>query len=87
MERHFDFSWLDEPIERYPGYPGMYKFFCFLLLKRRMTYANLYVLIYALQKKNYKDNELVLKEKIINDLAAIYLYNNNKLPDGFEFIK
>lgn len=87
MERHFDFSWLDEPIERYPGYPGMYKFFCFLLLKRRMTYANLYVLSYALHKKNYKDNELVLKEKIINDLAAIYLYNNNKLPDGFEFIK
>jgi hypothetical protein len=29
----------------------------------------------------------VLKEKILKDLAAIYLYNNKKLPDGFEFIK
>jgi hypothetical protein len=47
----------------------------------------MYVLTYALHKKQYKDNEIALKEKIVKDLAAIYLFNNNKLPDGFEFIK
>lgn len=87
MNTQFDLSWMDEPIENFPGYHGMYKFFCLFLMKRRMTYANMYVLAYALHKKQYKDNELVLKEKIMKDLAALYLYNNNKLPDGFEFIK
>ena len=87
MNSQFDLTWMDEPIENFPGCQGLYKFFCFLLMKRRMTYANMYVLTYALHKKQYKDNEIVLKEKIVKDLAAIYLFNNNKLPDGFEFIK
>jgi hypothetical protein len=87
MNSQFDLTWMDEPIEKFPGCQGLYKFFCFLLMKRRMTYANMYVLTYALHKKQYKDNEIVLKEKIVKDLAAIYLFNNNKLPDGFEFIK
>lgn len=87
MNSQFDLTWMDEPIEKFPGYQGLYKFFCFLLMKRRMTYANMYVLTYALHKKQYKDNEIALKEKIVKDLAAIYLFNNNKLPDGFEFIK
>lgn len=87
MESNFDLSWMNEPVEEFPKYQGIYKFFCFLLMKRRMTYANLYVLTYALHKKNYKDNESALKEKILNDLAAIYLFNNNELPNGFEFIE
>lgn len=78
---------MDETLEEMPEGQGIYRFFCFLLLKRRMTYANMYVFTYALNKKKYKDNEEVLKEKILKDLAAIYLYNNKKLPDGFEFIK
>lgn len=87
MKTKFDVSWMDEPLEELPGLQGAYKFFCFLLFKRRMTYANMYVLTYALHKNKYKDNEIELKEKLIKDLAAIYLYNNNRLPDGFEFIK
>jgi hypothetical protein len=87
MKKNVDVSWLDEPLEVYPYGQGVYRFFCFLLLKRRMTYGNVYVLTYALNKYKYKDNEIALKEKIIKDLAAIYLYNNKKLPDGFEFIE
>jgi hypothetical protein len=49
-----------------------------------MTYANMYVFTYALHKNKYKDNELVLKEKILKELAQIYYFNNKKLPEGFE---
>lgn len=87
MNSQFNLTWMDEPIEKFPVCQGLYKVFCFLLMKRRMTYANMYVLTYALHKKQYKDNEIALKEKIVKDLAAIYLFNNDKLPDGFEFIK
>jgi hypothetical protein len=85
MNTNFDLSWMDEPIENFPKYHGIYKLLCILLMRRRMTYANLYVLAYAFYKNDYKDNELVLKEKIVRDLATLYLFNNNKLPDGFEF--
>lgn len=80
-----DLTWLDEPIEELPGGKGWYRLFCFILCKRKMTYANMYILTYALNKKKYKDNETKLKEKILTDLALVYYYNNNRLPDGFKF--
>jgi hypothetical protein len=80
-------AWMDESIERVPGNQGRYRFLCLLLLKRRMTYGNMYVFTYALHKNKFKDNELVLKEKILKDLALIYYFNNKKLPDGFELIE
>lgn len=76
-------TWMDETIERIPGNQGAYRLMCLLLFKRRMTYANMYVFTYALHKNKYKDNELVLKEKILTDLAKIYYFNNQKLPEGF----
>ena len=87
MDTNIDLSWMDESLEEMPGIQGIYRFFCYLLFKRRMTYGNVYVLLYALNKNKFKDNEVALKEKILKDLAAIYLYNNDKLPNGFEFIK
>ena len=80
MSKNIDVNWMDETVEKLPNIQGIYKLFCFLLFKRRMTYSNLYVLTYALNKNKFKDNELKLKEKIIKDLALIYYYNNNILP-------
>jgi hypothetical protein len=84
MDNEFDIKWMDEKIEKLPSGNGLYKFFCLILFKRRMTYSNMYVFLYALHKSKYKDNELDLKEKIIKELASIYYYNNKKLPYGFE---
>lgn len=78
-------NWMDEPIENFPGKKGYYRLMCLIFLKRRLTYSNLYVLTYAMHKNKFKDNELLLKEKIIKELAGIYYYNNKKLPNGFEF--
>jgi hypothetical protein len=83
MSKEYDVKWMDETLEELPGGQKFYKFLCFLLLKRRMTYSNMYVLTYALNKLKFKNNELMLKEKILKDLATIYYYNNKKLPDGF----
>lgn len=87
MDENVKVNWMDETVEKLPNINGMYKLFCLILLKRRMTYANLYVLTYALNKDKdiFKNDENKLKEKIIKDLAMIYYYNNKKLPEGFEF--
>lgn len=87
MDENVKVNWMDETVEELPNINGMYKLFCFLLFKRRMTYSNLYVLTYALNKDKdiFKNDENKLKEKIIKDLALIYYYNNKKLPEGFEF--
>jgi hypothetical protein len=85
MEFKYDAKWLDETIERFPGGQKRYRLMCLLLFKRRMTYGNLYVLTYGLYKDKFKDNEEKLKSKILKDLAYIYYYNNNRLPDGFEY--
>lgn len=87
MSKNIDVNWMDETVENLPNIQGIYKLFCFLLFKRRMTYSNLYILTYALNKNKFKDNELKLKEKIIKDLALIYYYNNNRLPEGFKLEK
>lgn len=84
MSVEYNATWMDEVIEQVPGNQGRYRLLCLLLFKRRMTYANMYVFTYALHKNKFKDNEQVLKGKILKDLALIYYYNNKKLPDGFE---
>lgn len=77
-------NWMDETIEDFPGNKGIYRLFCIMLCKRKMTYSNMYVLTYALHKHKYKENENKLKEKIIKDLAAIYYFNNKRMPEGFK---
>lgn len=85
MENNINVEWMDETIEQVPGNQGKYRLMCLLLFKRRMTYANMYILTYALHKRKFKNNETLLKEKIVKDLAAIYYFNNKRLPDGFKF--
>jgi len=83
MFSDYDVAWMDETIERVPGNQGRYRLLCLLLFKKRMTYGNMYVFTYALHKNKFKNNELVLKEKILKDLARIYYFNNKRLPEGF----
>lgn len=82
-DNNINVKWMDETIEKVPGWQGKYRLLCTFLLKKRLTYSNMYVLSYALNKAKFKDNEVSLKEKIIKDLAIIYYYNNGKLPNGF----
>ena len=85
MNEEINVSWMNEMVEKIPGKQGFYKLLCVIFLKRRLTYNNLYVLSYAYHKKQFKNKEEELKIKIIKDLAKIYYFNNNKLPNGFDF--
>lgn len=87
MDESLNVGWLQEPIQRMPGKQAGYRLICALMLKKRMTYADMYVFSYAFHKKKYKDNETELKIKILKDLASIYFYNNKKMPDGFTIVK
>ena len=83
IDNNVDISWMNDTIEKYPGKKWFYKLMCWMLFKKKLTYSNLYVLSYAFSKNKYVENEIELKEKILKDLALIYYYNNNKLPNGF----
>jgi hypothetical protein len=85
MNEEINVSWMNEMVEKIPGKQGFYKLLCVIFLKRRLTYNNLYVLSYAYHKKQFKNKEEELKIKILIDLAKIYYFNNNKLPNGFDF--
>ena len=87
MNETLNVGWMKEPIQQVPGGQAKYRLICALLLKKRMTYAHMYVFAFAFHKKRYKNNEQELKTKILKDLAAIYYYNNKKLPDGFTINK
>ena len=86
MNEDINVSWMNETIEELPEHQGMYKLFCLIQLKRRMTYSDMYVFTYALNKNKYKNNELELKERIIKDIIlakqhfeyiSINLFNEN----------
>lgn len=84
-QNEFNTDWLSEKVERIPnGGQGMYRLLCTLMLKKRLTYRNLYVFAYALNKHKFKDNEMRMKQLIIEELAKIYYYNTGQLPNGFE---
>ena len=85
MEKEINVNWMNETIKKVPGKQGFYKLLCAIFLKKRMTYNNLYVFSYAYHKKQFKDREEELKIKILKDLVSIYYFNNNKLPEGFDF--
>lgn len=87
MAEKLNIDWMDEPLKKLPKGQGLYRLLCILLLKKYLTYSNMYVFIYGLNKHNFKNRELELKTLIIQELASIYYYNTQKLPNGFELRK
>jgi hypothetical protein len=86
VDSNFNVDWFNENVEKVPnGGQGMYRLLCAVMLKKRLTYRNLYVFAYALNKHKFKDNETRMKQMIIEELAKIYYFNTGKLPIGIEF--
>lgn len=70
-----EFSWLDEEIENVPNNRFLYKCFCFLLRKKKMTYQDLYIIYCRLY-----NNKTEYKKTAIKKIGELYYYNNSRFP-------
>ena len=77
-------EWFNEKIEYIKGDRFLYKLICFFLggPKYRMTYKELYLLLYGLNKKSLGED--IAKKKSMNKILEIYKNVNNKLPKDLE---
>lgn len=81
-EQEDEIAWTKELVEDVPSKRWLYRVSCFLLGKKRLTYQEMFMLIYGINKKNL--GEKMSKEVATQKIIGIYEYNNNKLPEGIE---
>lgn len=77
-----DIQWLEEIVVDVPTNKRLFKFLRFILGKRKkgITYKELY--IFYSNTYNIKGIEpSSIKTKAMENILAIYYYNNNKLPE------
>lgn len=75
-------EWFDEKIEYIDGDKFLYKLVCFFLggFKKRLTYKELYILLYHLNKN--KLGEENAKKKSMQRILKIYShFHNNEIPN------
>ncbi len=75
-------KWMEEIVNSVPSNEILFKIFRFIIGKRKkgVTYKDLY--IFYTNTYNIKDTEpSLIKTKAMENVLAIYYYNNNKLPE------
>lgn len=79
-----DFSWMEETVTDVPYNKRLYRFMCFFLGKRKkkLKYREVYMILWALNRKDKDDIEC--KKKALEKVIELYQYLNNKLPEGIE---
>lgn len=75
-------EWLNETVVSVPYYNWLYKIVCFLFGKRKkkMTYQELFLLLYGLNRNKVGDKKA--KEMALYKIVEFYKTINNKLPNG-----
>ena len=75
-------EWLNEKVVKTPYYNWIYQTVCFLMLrwKRKLTYKDLFLLLYGVNRNKMGDKEA--KEFALYKIVEIYKSLNNKLPKG-----
>jgi hypothetical protein len=77
-----DIKWMEEIVKDVPSNKRLFKFFRFIIGKRKtgVTYKDLY--IFYTNVYNIKGTEpSSIKTKAMESILAVYYYNNNKLPE------
>ena len=75
-------EWMEETVNSVPSNEILFKIFKFIIGKRRkcVTYKDIY--IFYTNTYNIKGTEpSLIKTKAMENVLAIYYYNNNKLPE------
>lgn len=73
-------AWMNEDVEEIKSIPGVYKVACIILGKKKMTYKDLYLIAYGVNKN--KLGEEKAKREALNDVIKIYEENNGHLPEN-----
>jgi len=77
----YDIAWTSEEVESLPLPGWVYKIICLLLHRKKLTYQELFMLVYGMNKNL---GEKKAKEVALYEIIRIYEKNNNKLPEGVE---
>lgn len=80
-EQEQEIAWTKEIVEHIPLPEWIYRVACWMLGKKKLTYQELFMLIYGMNKHL---GEKKAKEFALQKIIWIYEVNNNKLPEGIE---
>jgi hypothetical protein len=80
-EQEQDIAWTKEEVGFLPLPDWIYRVACFILHKKKLTYQEVFMLIYGMNKHL---GEKKAKEYAMQKIIWIYEINNNKLPEGIE---
>ena len=81
-EQEQDIAWTKEEINFFPGPDWIYRVACFTLGKKKLTYQQMFLVIYGMNKHL---GEKKAKEYALQKIIWIYELNNNgKLPEGIK---
>lgn len=80
-EQEQDIAWTKEEVEFLPLPNWIYRVACWMLGKKKLTYQEVFMLIYGMNKRR---GEKEAKEHALQKIIWIYELNNNKLPEGIE---
>lgn len=67
-------KWMDEKIDSIPKNNGIYKFVCTLLCKKKLSYKEMYLLLFNINRKNSSEENI--KKLVMEELINIYKYNH-----------
>ncbi len=81
-EQEEEIAWTKEIVETVPTKRWLYRIACFLQGKKKMTYQEMFMLLYGINKKSL--GEKAAKEFAAQKIIGIYEFNNNKLPEGIK---
>ena len=78
--KYWDLKWFNETVERVKGSNWMYRFICFCLCRKRLTYKQLFLILYGLNKRRLgeKNSERLAIARILDIYKDLH---NNELPE------
>lgn len=79
-------EWLQERIPKLDKMNWLYQFVCFFMGKRKnkLTYKDMYILLYGLNRNNIKNEKEVKELSMLKVLEIYKSLHNNKLPNGIK---
>lgn len=73
-----ELKWTNDKLEKVPYKNWLYKLFCYLTFRKRMTYKEMYLILYEINRET--DGEEKAKKRAFERITEFYEYNNGHRP-------